>query len=332
MNEVSRRSMLLGLLAAGSLSRPLWADEVKPPPAAPSAPAPKDTHADLTVTEYLMHSTVRVECQLSNGLSVGTGFLFLLFRTKVASVPVIVTNRHVIKGAVRGSFSLTAATPEDTPDLARHIPVSLDDFESRWIGHPDPSVDLAILPCALLLNDLNKRGDRVFWSGLDATMIPESEAIKQLTPVEDVLVVGYPIGIRDATNNTPVFRRGITATAPYLDFNGKQEFLIDAAIFPGSSGSPVVLFESSWVDRRGTLNTGTRFQFLGVVYGVETYPQEGQIKIVPAPTQLRAVPEIGLPSGLGVCIRADRILEFEPLLVKEGLKLPEGYNMRINKL
>lgn len=52
-------------------------------------------------------------------------------------------------------------------------------------------------------------------------------------------MVGYPDGIWDEFNNQPIVRRGITATHPKNDFNGKGEFLIDAVCFPGSSGSPV---------------------------------------------------------------------------------------------
>ena len=40
----------------------------------------------------------------------------------------------------------------------------------------------------------------------------------------------------------PILRRGTTATPIALNFEGRPEFLIDAAVYPGSSGSPVFVY------------------------------------------------------------------------------------------
>lgn len=37
----------------------------------------------------------------------------------------------------------------------------------------------------------------------------------------------------------PLFRQGIIASHPRYDFNGESVFIIDAQVFPRSSGSPV---------------------------------------------------------------------------------------------
>ncbi len=44
-------------------------------------------------------------------------------------------------------------------------------------------------------------------------------------------MIGYPNGIWDEANNMPIIRRGITATHPNFNYNGKPEFMIDAACF-----------------------------------------------------------------------------------------------------
>ena len=54
----------------------------------------------------------------------------------------------------------------------------------------------------------------------------------------------------DEVNNKPVVRKGITATDIRLDYNGRKEFLIDAACFHGSSGSPVFLRKMGPIKRR----------------------------------------------------------------------------------
>jgi hypothetical protein len=186
----------------------------------------------------------------------------------------------VIEGAVTGSFQLTLAKRDGTPDLTNHHIVRISDFERDWIGHPDPTVDLAIFPCAHLFQRLTEEGKHIVWTYLDQNLIPNEEGAQALTPLEDLLIVGYPTGIWDKANNAPVFRRGITATFPYLDFNGKAEFLVDAAIFPGSSGSPVLLFNSgTWTSRSAGVQLGTRVQLLGIIYAVALYTATGEIEI-----------------------------------------------------
>lgn len=62
----------------------------------------------LTVAEQLMHTTVRLECALADGRgSTGTGFFFSYLLDGDRSIPVIVTNKHVVEGARTGTFVLT---------------------------------------------------------------------------------------------------------------------------------------------------------------------------------------------------------------------------------
>lgn len=69
-------------------------------------------------------------------------------------------------------------------------------------------------------------------------------------------------------------------------------------------------------------------KLLGIVYGVMLNSVSGDISIEPAPTQARAVVNSQVPNNLGVCVKASRILEFEPILVKNGYQIPDGYKMR----
>lgn len=70
-------------------------------------------------------------------------------------------------------------------------------------------------------------------------------------------MIGYPNGLWDSVNNMPIVRRGTMATNISLNHNDKREFVIDAACFPGSSGSPVVLFnKGGYADKKGNLNWG----------------------------------------------------------------------------
>ena len=95
------------------------------------------------------------------------------------------------------------------------------------------------------------------------------------------------------------------------DWNGKKEFLIDAACFPGSSGSPVLLFEIGNYQTRNALVMGSRIKLLGVLYAGPQHTVQGDVIVVPVATQQRAVAVAGIPNNLGIIIKAEQLLAFE---------------------
>jgi hypothetical protein len=116
----------------------------------------------------------------------------------------------------------------------------------------------------------------------------------------------------------------------YLDFNGRREFLIDCSIFPGSSGSPVFLYNAGgWAGRDGGFMLGGyRIALLGIVYAVALHAVTGEIRIIQAPTAAQSVAVSGIPNNLGVCIKSNRILAFEAEFIKRGFTPPAGYTTR----
>lgn len=272
----------------------------------------------LSLSERLTYSTVRIECELaSGGISTGTGFFCRFADKGEQHVPAIVTNKHVIEGARRGQFHLHRANAEGEPLPLESTPILIEDFSKSWILHPEKDVDLCIMPIAGLLNQAHQQGHRFFYIPLDKSLIPTSEELVGLTAMEDVVMIGYPNGIWDEINNMPIIRRGITATHPNLNYNGNPEFMIDAACFPGSSGSPVFLFnQGSYPDKLGNLNIGNRIKLLGVLYAGPQHTATGEIEIVNVPTQQRAVAFSRIPNNLGSVIKSQKLSDFETILEK----------------
>src|SRR5206468_906020 len=99
--------------------------------------------------EKLMYSTVRLESvDTAGNQSVGTGFFFTYGLSDGSTRRFVVTNKHVVKDAVKGWLNLhegqaqgTQFTPSGT-----WFTVEIDNFENRWVGHPHPAIDLCAMP------------------------------------------------------------------------------------------------------------------------------------------------------------------------------------------
>ncbi|MDH5783464.1 MAG: hypothetical protein OEZ35_07370 [Candidatus Bathyarchaeota archaeon] len=108
----------------------------------------------------------------------------------------------------------------------------------------------------------------------------------------------------------PVVRKGITASPIILDFRGEPQFLIDASIFPGSSGSPVFLYNPGmYADKSGGTVVGTRLYFLGIIASVFFQKDFNEIRI-------RSIPTVDVPVAvsrqmvdLGIVFKASTIIE-----------------------
>lgn len=273
---------------------------------------------DLSITEQLQYSTVRIECEHSDGgISTGSGYFFRFKENKDNDehIPVVITNKHVINGAVRGRLILTKMNESGEPLDTEHFKIDIEDFESYWKKHPDSDVDLCAMPIAPFLNAAESRGQRIFYISLDKSLIPSGTQLEELSALEDIVMVGYPNGIWDSTNNKPIFRKGVTATHPFFDYNGKKEFMIDAACFPGSSGSPVFLLnEGGYRDKKGNTYLGaTRIYILGTLYAGPQHTATGEVKIINIPTTQKPVAVSSIPNNLGLIIKSSRIKELEDL-------------------
>jgi hypothetical protein len=269
-----------------------------------------------SLSEQLLHSTIRIQTKLSNGdISTGTGFFYLFdFKEPNLNVPVIVTNKHVIDNSISGNliFSRMDANNERTSEKSE---ITIENFSKRWLLHPDSETDLCILPCKPYIQELRKKGIEPHLKFVDSVNIPNGLQWSEFTPLEDVIMIGYPNGIWDEVNNLPILRKGITGTPLSIDYNGRTEFLIDLSVFPGSSGSPVFIFnEGSFSTPRG-LAFGSRLFLVGITYAVYQYSASGEIIIEDIPTMNKPITRSLIPNNLGLVIKSTRLKDFENVLL-----------------
>ncbi len=264
-----------------------------------------------TISEKLLFSTVRIAFQLSSGeQGTGTGFFFNFLVDEQTHIPAIITNKHVVAGAVTGSFQLheldkTTEEPQPSGDF---FTVGLDDFENQWIPHPDKDVDLCAMLFKPLRSEAEIQGKSIFNCAIDNSFILSKADLEELSAVEEVLMIGYPTGLWDEVNNLPLIRRGTTATHPAVDFQGRSTTVIDAACFPGSSGSPVLIVnEGMFTTKSGTCAGYTRVFLLGVLFSGPCMTAQGEIVIQTIPTSQQPISLTNLMIHLGYIVQTKEI-------------------------
>ena len=262
-----------------------------------------------TISEKMMYSTVRI---VANDGSCGTGF-FYTFNIEGKIYPTIVTNKHVVNYNKHEKVTfLLHLKDENGTVLDKNIKIM---YENEWIFHP--SKDLCFTFINPLINEVKSRtGKDVFYISIDSELIYNKEKLETLSALESVVMVGYPTGLWDESNNLPLFRTGYTSNHPAIDFNQLGIGVVDMACFPGSSGSPIfVLNENGYTSRDGnTYLGGKRIIFLGVLFAGPTINLNGEVKIVEIPTKQSVVSEIKSMINLGYYIKAYELFEFEGMI------------------
>ncbi|MGG5503232.1 S1 family peptidase [Myroides odoratimimus] len=275
--------------------------------------------AKRALSEELLYCTTKIECFDKNkNKSSGTGYFYTVedYSTgKLRCLYTIITNIHVVDGAEELFVYMTPKDNEGNPIDDDVHKIDLLSYGVILIPHPDKSVDLCMLVITnVLLDKYDKDKLEFYFTSLSKEDIPLKEEIDDLKGIENVVMVGYPIGIWDDKNNKPIVRSGITATHPKFNFQDKKEFVIDMACFPGSSGSPVFLFyEGTYSDKEGTTFAGTRIRLLGTLYGGPQYNANGEVIVVTVPTSTFSFSQTAIPTNLGFVINTERILELEEI-------------------
>lgn len=270
----------------------------------------------MSIFDQLPHTTSRIEAfTLAGGQSIGTGFFFNFEVPGKGIMTTLVTNKHVVQGAINARIYLSRANGQE-PQFGKFNSWDISEFAKIVVGHPDPKVDLAAFPIGEILHQMDQAGTPAYYRGFGLANIPTEAEVRSLTAIENVLMVGYPTGIWDQSNNLPIVRRGITATPYARDYDGRPEFMIDCACFPGSSGSPVVIADNgSYAIKGGGIAIGSRFHLLGLLWGGPQYTAEGKIIAKPVPTSAVPVSVSQIPTNLGFCIKSRMIRDLLPLLL-----------------
>lgn len=291
------------------------------------------SHNVVSRSDWMSICTTRIETETLDGKKgTGTGFFFVMNVEDNNESLVLVTNKHVLHGAKSFSIFLTKQDENNKPINIPPEKITATDFDGFLVDHPDPKIDLCVYLLDTTLNYLKSRGEYFYYGKMGFEMIPTDDELKDIAAIEDIVMVGYPNGIWDEINNQPLIRKGITSSAPSINWNNRPVFLIDAACFPGSSGSPIFLYNPlGYQSKDGPFKLGeSRFKFLGVLFAGPQHTAKGKVIEVPiATTETISLSKI--PNNLGVVINSKIMKDFIPLVAnREKLITTELKKISLN--
>lgn len=208
--------------------------------------------------EQIFLNTVLIE-NLTDG-ECGTGFLIAKPFTDETVKIFLFSNKHVFwgkkdknkKGITKNiRLTLHKLNEDDSYTLGQvHVITGSLTREEKngYFEHPDELIDIG---CANISNHFNG-GLKFNMRNLNVDDFL-SFSREDLYAGMQVVFIGYPSGYYDQKNFLPVMRSGTIASIPVVNFNGESRILLDAQVFPGSSGSPVFV------------SLGGKYRLLGII-------------------------------------------------------------------
>ena len=190
------------------------------------------------IPEYFLNATVSIGVQDDKDVRwIGTGF-FTIRNVGERGIgrPYLVTNKHVVEG----SQLIILRMVDQANGSVINVPASLyEEGRPQYLTHPDPSIDIAVLP--LNAEFITQNSLAYFAFDIDADSMCSTE-LKDEGFDEGSLVymLGFPLGLVNEGSSMPICRMGCVARIDDYQVSETGNYLIDIQNFPGNSGSPVV--------------------------------------------------------------------------------------------
>lgn len=244
--------------------------------------------------EQIFFATVRIVSinrKDSSNSSIGTGFLVRcnIDEKKKLGATYLISNKHVFSNPENSvSFDLHARIGNDKnhPDLKNMISYEIEKIGNNYIEHPDNNSDLACVNISII----SSFEHLPFFKELSETSFAKFN-VDEILPDSSVVFTGYPDNRYDTKNNLPIMRHGYIASIPTIDFEDENVFVIDAPVFPGSSGSPVFTL----IDNQ--------YKLLGVIS--QTMIKGEEVKTI----DTKVTAYVNQTIGLGIVIKVDKLVE-----------------------
>jgi len=187
----------------------------------------------------------------------GTGFfVWRALGTQKGQV-FLLTNKHLLpqQGKQQSIKMRVTGSSKNVQEVDIPIIGSDGKYLPTVFGHTSQAVDVVAVNVTEQVIQYDIPGK---WLDFNLFVTKENLLKENISAGDDVFILGYPNAIYDPRTITPITRVGIIATVPSQGFGFNDElkslygfpdeldgFLIDANVFPGSSGSLVILKQQS---------------------------------------------------------------------------------------
>ena len=278
--------------------------------------------------DNLRYATAKLVVTNSGDGNIGTGFFYDVQIDEKSTCLLLVTNKHMICNTKNMEdwksicFRLNKEDANRNPILGDVVSITIDNTSNQErLIHPE--VDLCAFPIWDKIKPILDSGVNLCYRNFQEGLIPKAAKLLSISPIEDILMIGYPDAMADEKHNLPIVRRGITATDFKIDYEGRKEFLIDASIFKGSSGSPIVICNiGSFNNAEGKLCLGDRVLFLGVQYRGEFSKFQQNIYVKDGSGNYKNTPDVlsAYFNDLGFCVKSECLGWFKDEIIRRGWK------------
>lgn len=242
---------------------------------------------NFTFDRDLYGLTTLIECGTTQFKSQGSGFYYNVMSPKDPNIDggqwrkiegtYLITNRHVALPKLNECEILpdyfVFNLREIIRDKVEWVPISLnkEQLKQRMLLHHNDNIDIAAIKVDDLIIDIIKANPNrhfIIGSSLSNDNLPSNSPLT-IDVTSDIIVASYPRGFYDIANKFPIVKSGIISSGWGLNFNDMPIFLIDAQLFPGSSGGLVISKPTNvaMIDGQLMHNQEKQFVFLGVYSG-----------------------------------------------------------------
>lgn len=216
----------------------------------------------------LLDSTVAIGTRTKEWI--GTGFIYGFLHEEGKNVErkgevYLVTNKHVLEGLHRIIVQFNDKSGGSSDFF--HLELYDNNGKPLYFNHPNSDIDISIINIEYDL--LSKFKAPVIDNKVHTYSINEMSEIGVIEG-DFIYVVGYPLGMANVANKKrAIVRHGCISRISDLYEENSNEFLIDSPVFPGNSGSPVIIRpEKNSIDGTKVVKEG---RIIGIVTGFIKY-------------------------------------------------------------
>ncbi|MFN4181416.1 MAG: trypsin-like serine peptidase [Candidatus Paceibacteria bacterium] len=241
--------------------------------------------------EQIFFNTVRIENLTDKEL--GTGFLVQVKYDDTRVRHLLFSNKHVFWGKkdfeskkylskdTEKELQITIHSMSEQGDYSlgniKNIRIKLKRGDNGYYENSIHEIDVACINVSEVYNThkINMRSAVLTdFNNYD---------LGQIHAGSKVVFIGYPTGFYDKKHSLPVLRSGYIASIPDVDFNGLPQILLDAQVFPGSSGSPVFIQLNGQYKLLGIINAAqiNPLQFIEIPSKEMSISNDSFVKKIP---------------------------------------------------